>query len=183
MAVTWSEDEAEPAVQMAGEPSAADWRDLDPDLQATLQKARDWPSLTVAPVSSGDSEMSRGIVLALSNPVEQAGRTAGVTVWLEHDGPRRFSADDRLLLTALVGHLSVAIQRVQQFESTREASLTLQRAMLPPPGRFPASRSATNPRSRHWRSAATGTTCCPRRTPDRHHRRRLRRTRIWLPPR
>ena len=69
--------------------------------------------------------MSRGIVLALSNP-------ADVTVWLEHDGPRRFSADDRLLLTALVGHLSVAVQRVQQFESTREASLTLQRAMLPP---------------------------------------------------
>jgi PAS domain S-box-containing protein len=130
VAVTWSEGEAEPAVQMAGEPSGADWRDLDPGLQATLQKARDWPSLTVQPVSSGDSEMSRGIVLALSN---QAGsKQAGVTVWLEHDGPRRFSADDRLLLTALVGHLSVAVQRVQQFESTREASLTLQRAMLPP---------------------------------------------------
>jgi PAS domain S-box-containing protein len=130
VAVTWSDGEAEPSVQMAGEPPAADWRHLDPDLQATLRNARDWPSLTVQPVSSKDSEMSRGIVLALSN--QSGSNQAGVTVWLEHDGPRRFSADDRLLLTALVGHLSVAVQRVQQFESTREASLTLQRAMLPP---------------------------------------------------
>jgi PAS domain S-box-containing protein len=129
VAVTWSKSDAEPIVQMAGEPFAAGWQDLDSGLQATLQDARDWPSLTVQPVSEGTSDMPRGIVVALSNP--------GVTVWLEHDGPRQFSADDRLLLTALVGHLSVAIQHVQQFESTREASLTLQRAMLPPTRSLP----------------------------------------------
>ncbi|MEK0545976.1 SpoIIE family protein phosphatase, partial [Mycobacterium ulcerans] len=32
----------------------------------------------------------------------------------------------------LVGHLSLAIGHVRQFESARETSLTLQRAMLPP---------------------------------------------------
>ena len=35
-------------------------------------------------------------------------------------------------VTALVGHLSLAIQHVRQFEIDRETSLTLQRAMLPP---------------------------------------------------
>ena len=38
----------------------------------------------------------------------------------------------------LIGHLSLAMQHVRQFESARETSLTLQRAMLPtmqpPPG-------------------------------------------------
>jgi PAS domain S-box-containing protein len=125
VAVTWSKSGAEPAVQMAGEPFAEGWRDLDPGLQATLQDARDWPSLKVQPVAPATSDMPAGIVVALSD-------TAGVTVWLEHDGPRQFSADDRLLVTALVGHLSVAVQHAQQFELTREASLTLQRAMLPP---------------------------------------------------
>ncbi|MDT5105582.1 MAG: hypothetical protein QOI25_3095 [Mycobacterium sp.] len=130
VAVTWSKSGAEPAVQMAGEPFAAAWRDLDPRLQATLQDARGWPSLKVQPVAPEASDVPAGIVVALSE-------TAGVTVWLEHDGPRQFSADDRLLLTALVGHLSVAVQHVQQFELTREASLTLQRAMLPPTRSLP----------------------------------------------
>jgi PAS domain S-box-containing protein len=126
VAVSWPKGDGEPVVQMAGEPFAAGWRDLDPDLQATLQEARDWPSLTVRPVRSAEgSDMSRGILVALSE-------SAGVTVWLEHVVPRQFNDDDHLLLTALVGHLSVAIQHVQQFESTRQASLTLQRAMLPP---------------------------------------------------
>ena len=65
-----------------------------------------------------------------------AGDTAVV---LEHFRPRQLSADDRLLLTALVGHLGLAIQHVRQFEAAREASLTLQRAMLPttsPPAGF-----------------------------------------------
>jgi len=46
--------------------------------------------------------------------------------------------EDRLLVTVLTGHLSLAMQHVRQFESARETSLTLQRAMLPlvepPPG-------------------------------------------------
>jgi len=42
------------------------------------------------------------------------------------------SGEDRLLVTVLISHLSLAMQHVRQFESARETSLTLQRAMLPP---------------------------------------------------
>lgn len=51
---------------------------------------------------------------------------------LELNAPRWVSAEDRLLVTVLIGHLSLAMQHVRQFESARETSLTLQRAMLPP---------------------------------------------------
>jgi anti-sigma regulatory factor (Ser/Thr protein kinase) len=55
-----------------------------------------------------------------------------VALWLELRVPRWISAEDRLLVTVLVGHLSLAMQHVRQFESARETSLTLQRAMLTP---------------------------------------------------
>lgn len=45
---------------------------------------------------------------------------------------RWVSGEDRLLVTVLISHLSLAMQHVRQFESARETSLTLQRAMLPP---------------------------------------------------
>ena len=48
------------------------------------------------------------------------------------ESPRWVSSEDRLLVTVLIGHLSLAMQHVRQFESARETSLTLQRAMLPP---------------------------------------------------
>ena len=61
-----------------------------------------------------------------------------VVVCLEHRVPRRISDEDRHLVTALVGHLSLAMQHVRQFEIARETSLTLQRSLLPastlPPG-------------------------------------------------
>jgi anti-sigma regulatory factor (Ser/Thr protein kinase) len=53
-------------------------------------------------------------------------------LWLELKSPRWISSEDRLLVTVLIGHLSLAMQHVRQFESARETSLTLQRAMLPP---------------------------------------------------
>ena len=55
-----------------------------------------------------------------------------LALWLELRSPRWVSAEDRLLVTVLIGHLSLAMQHVRQFESARETSLTLQRAMLPP---------------------------------------------------
>jgi anti-sigma regulatory factor (Ser/Thr protein kinase) len=55
-----------------------------------------------------------------------------VALWLELLVPRWVSGEDRLLVTVLIGHLSLAMQHVRQFESARETSLTLQRAMLPP---------------------------------------------------
>lgn len=58
--------------------------------------------------------------------------TGDLALWLELGAPRWLSAEDRLLITVLIGHLSLAMQHVRQFESARETSLTLQRAMLPP---------------------------------------------------
>ncbi|MCZ8381442.1 SpoIIE family protein phosphatase [Mycobacterium sp. CPCC 205372] len=133
LTVTWRNGDEEPAVRAAGEPAGGQWSDLDPDLRTTLGQARQWPPLTIEPVLSPDgSDAACGIVAMLPG----AGDTAVV---LEHQRPRQISVDDRLLLTALVGHLGLAIQHVRQFETAREASLTLQRAMLPtssPPAGF-----------------------------------------------
>lgn len=133
VAVMWPNTSGDPAVQMAGEAGEQTWRDLDPALQTTLREARHWPALTVEMLAADhDPGMSRGILAVLSGPGDTA-------LWLEHPEPRRISADDRLLITALVGHLSLAVQHVRQFEVAREASLTLQRAMLPtmePPAGF-----------------------------------------------
>ncbi|MGA5466036.1 SpoIIE family protein phosphatase [Mycobacterium sp. NPDC050041] len=133
LTVTWLTADEEPAVRAAGEPAGTEWSDLDPALQVTLGEARQWPPLTIEPVlPPDDSDTACGIVAMLPG----AGDTAVV---LEHSRPRQISADDRLLLTALVGHLGLAIQHVRQFEAAREASLTLQRAMLPttsPPAGF-----------------------------------------------
>ncbi|MGZ4515845.1 MAG: ATP-binding SpoIIE family protein phosphatase, partial [Mycobacterium sp.] len=74
---------------------------------------------------------AQGLVAVLSGAGDLA-------LWLELRSPRWVSAEDRLLVTVLIGHLSLAMQHVRQFESARETSLTLQRALLPtmqpPPG-------------------------------------------------
>ena len=132
VAVMWPKNDTDPAIQSAGEPAESSWRDLDPQLRHTLSDARHWRPLTVQPVELADSPgRARGILTVLSGADD-------IALWLEHNAPRRIDAADRLLVRALVGHLSLAMQHVQQFEYAREASLTLQRAMLPtvqpPPG-------------------------------------------------
>jgi PAS domain S-box-containing protein len=123
--VMWPKNDGDPAIQTAGEPADTTWRDLDPRLREALSDARHWRPLTVQPVESADSPgRACGILTVLSG-------AGAVALWLEHNAPRRIDADDRLLVRALVGHLSLAMQHVQQFETAREASLTLQRAMLP----------------------------------------------------
>ncbi len=133
MAVIWPTGDGEPTIQVAGAPTESTWRELDPVLRATLESARHWLPLTVEPVGSAtDPGKSRGIVAALSG-------TGDVALWLEHSAARRISVEDRQLVTALIGHLSLAMQHVRQFESARETSLTLQHAMLPrtkPPAGF-----------------------------------------------
>jgi anti-sigma regulatory factor (Ser/Thr protein kinase) len=82
--------------------------------------------LTVQPIEWPDAPgASRGIVAVLTGGGD-------VALWLELRVPRRVSAEDRLLVTVLVGHLGLAIQHVRQFETARETSLTLQHAMLAP---------------------------------------------------
>ena len=123
-AVMWPAGEHDPTVHLAGTLSTSPWHDLDPPLRSSLEDARGWLPLTVEPVGwATEPDIAHGIVATLSRDT---------TLWLEFAQPRRVSVEDRQLVTALVGHLSLAIQHVRQFELARETSLTLQRSMLAP---------------------------------------------------
>src|SRR6185437_10685791 len=126
VAAVWPTEGAEPSIQVAGERVSSDWRHLDPALQEVFEQARRQLPLTVQPIESPDAPgHSSGVVAVLTGG-------GGVALWLELRAPRRLSAEDRLLITVLVGHLGLAIQHVRQFEAARETSLTLQHAMLAP---------------------------------------------------
>jgi PAS domain S-box-containing protein len=126
VAVSWPNGDGEPTVQVAGEPSESTWRELDPWLRHTFQDARHQLPLTAKIVERPDNPgKAQGLVAVLSG-------TGDLALWLELRSPRWVSAEDRLLVTVLIGHLSMAMQHVRQFETARETSLTLQRAMLPP---------------------------------------------------
>jgi PAS domain S-box-containing protein len=132
VAVMWPPGDGEPTVQVAGEPDESTWRGLDPWLRMTFEDARHQLPLTAKTVDRPDSPgKAQGLVAVLSG-------AGDVALWLQLRVPRWISAEDRLLVTVLVGHLSLAMQHVRQFESARETSMTLQRAMLPsvqpPPG-------------------------------------------------
>jgi PAS domain S-box-containing protein len=132
IAVSWPSSGGEPTVQVAGDPSESSWRTMDPWLQNTFQDARHQLPLTAKTVDKPENPgKAQGLVAVLSN-------TGDLALWLELRTPRWVSAEDRLLVTVLIGHLSLAMQHVRQFENARETSLTLQRAMLPtvepPPG-------------------------------------------------
>jgi PAS domain S-box-containing protein len=126
VAVSWPSGDGEPTVQAAGEPAESSWRSLDPWLRTTFQDARHQLPLTAKTVARPENPgKAQGLVAVLSG-------TGDLALWLELRSPRWVSAEDRLLVTVLIGHLSLAMQHVRQFESARETSLTLQRAMLPP---------------------------------------------------
>jgi PAS domain S-box-containing protein len=122
----WPTGEGEPTIQVADESGTLPWRSLDPALRQIFRQARHQLPLTVQPIEwPDDPGRARGIVAVLTGGGD-------VALWLELRVPRRVSAEDRLLVTVLVGHLGLAIQHVRQFESARETSLTLQHAMLAP---------------------------------------------------
>jgi PAS domain S-box-containing protein len=126
VAAVWPTDGPVPTVHVAGERAPSDWRHLDPTLREIFKQARRQLPLTVQPIESPDAPgQSSGIVAVLTGG-------GSVALWLELRVPRRISAEDRLLITVLVGHLGLAIQHVRQFEAARETSLTLQHAMLAP---------------------------------------------------
>jgi PAS domain S-box-containing protein len=125
MAVVWPMSGGEPTVHVAGDPAVSSWRELTDDWRRTFEDARDWLPLTVTPVGAAPSAgTTRGFVAMLTGARD-------VALCLEHATPRRISPEDRQLVGALVGHLSLAMQHVRQFETARETSLTLQRSMLP----------------------------------------------------
>ncbi|UUO01881.1 SpoIIE family protein phosphatase [Mycolicibacterium novocastrense] len=125
--VTWPQAEGEePTVRVAGEPAVSSWRGLGEDWRRTFEDARTWIPLTVTPVGAVPSAgTTRGFVAVLSGARD-------MVLCLEHNVPRMVSPEDRRLVSALVGHLSSALQHVRQFESARETSLTLQRSLLSP---------------------------------------------------
>ncbi len=95
-------------------------------LRNTFQDARHQLPLTAKIVEQPNQPgKAQGLVAVLSG-------TGDLALWLELGASRWVSAEDRLLVTVLIGHLSLAMQHVRQFESARETSLTLQRALLPP---------------------------------------------------
>jgi PAS domain S-box-containing protein len=126
VAAVWPTNGGEPMIQVAGDNATVPWRQLDPLLREIFQQARHQLPLTVRPIDSPDNPGEAGGIVAVL--------TGGgdVALWLELRVPRRVSAEDRLLVTVLVGHLGLAIQHVRQFETARETSLTLQHAMLAP---------------------------------------------------
>src|SRR6202048_853038 len=123
-AIVWSTGEHDPTVHLAGTSPAGQWDGLDQQLRRSLEDARSSLPLSVEPVGwATGTDTSHGIVATLSRDS---------TLWLEFAEPRRVSSEDRQLVTALVGHLSLAMQHVRQFELARDTSLTLQRSMLAP---------------------------------------------------
>ena len=126
VAVSWPNGDGQPTVQSAGEPVASTWGELDPWLRQTCQDARLQLPLTAKVAERPDNPgRAQGLIGLLSSAGDLA-------FWLELRSPRWVSAEDRLLVTVLIGHLSLAMQHVRQFEIARETSLTLQQAMLPP---------------------------------------------------
>ncbi|MDP9165235.1 MAG: SpoIIE family protein phosphatase, partial [Actinomycetota bacterium] len=121
----WSQAGADPSVRVAGAPIPTAWKDLDPLLREALESARGWRPLSVEAVDiSGGSRESTGMMTVLSAADD-------TVLWLEYAQPRITTDEDRILVAALIGHLSQAVQHVRQFETAREASLTLQRTMAP----------------------------------------------------
>jgi PAS domain S-box-containing protein len=136
VAVMWPPGEhsqGEPTVQIAGAPQQSTWRELDPWLRMIFEFARHQLPLTAKAVDGPESPgKAKGLVAVLSG-------AGDIVLWLELRVPRWVSGEDRLLATVLIGHLSLAMQHVRQFESARETAMTLQRAMLPtqrPPAGF-----------------------------------------------
>ncbi|WP_205875260.1 SpoIIE family protein phosphatase [Mycobacterium camsae] len=126
VAVMWPSGEGEPTVVTAGDPPESSWRAMDPLLCEIFQDSRHQLPLTAKTVECPDSPgRAQGLVAMLSG-------AGDVALWLELASPRWVSAEDKLLVTMLIGHLSLAIQHVRQFEAARVTSMTLQRAMLPP---------------------------------------------------
>jgi PAS domain S-box-containing protein len=125
VATMWQKPGADPVVQVAGSKGTVVWRDLEPRVREAISGARGRPQLTVEPVATDDgSGRSAGMVTVLSAAVDDV-------LWFEYPEPRVTSEEDRILVAALIGHLSAAVQHVRQFETAREASLTLQRTMMP----------------------------------------------------
>ncbi|MFD0745369.1 SpoIIE family protein phosphatase [Phytohabitans flavus] len=109
----------EPAVTVSG-PEVAGWGELATERRTALAALRDGPTLTAVPVEGS----AAGITL------EHPDGT--LALWLDLGPGRPFTADDRLLLSLLAGHLAQGLARAQQIGQQRETAIALQRSILGP---------------------------------------------------
>jgi PAS domain S-box-containing protein len=124
---------AEPSLVSAG--GRVSWRQLPAGLRKSISALRRQPLLTPASGGAGD------VGIAVDHP------DGLLTVWIEVDPARPFTAGDRALLALLCGYLGQALQRVHQADQQRETALALQRAILGPsrlPGGFAARYEPAN---------------------------------------
>jgi PAS domain S-box-containing protein len=115
LAVVFAADDEEPAVTTLGEPR--EWTGLEALLRTELLGLRDGAPLVV--------REGLGVGVALDHPLGL------VVLWLDLDR-RTFTAQDRLLLSVLAGHLTQGLRRAHQIDEQRETALALQRAILGP---------------------------------------------------
>lgn len=106
-----------------------------------------------------------GVHSLMSVPLQARGTTLGVAVFTRFRRPYPFTHDDVLLAEEVTARAAVCIDNARRYSREREATLTLQRSLLPrwlPPTAAVEAASATcRPPARE--SAATGSTSsrCP----------------------
>ena len=100
----------------------ADWDLLPPGQQAVLTRLGEGPFL--APAT--DAAYPGGVGVGLEHP------QGPMALWLDTGSRRRFTDQDRTLLSLLAGHLAQGLARAYQFDQERETALALQRAILGP---------------------------------------------------
>ncbi|MFF0543898.1 SpoIIE family protein phosphatase [Nocardia thailandica] len=138
----WASRTARPDLYGAGEQATVDGViSLDDDVRELLERARRQPARGLVAVSGSQPlpEESPESTASAEAVVSPLGETRDAALWLRFATPRVVTAADWMLLSLLIGHLSVALQRARNFDQARATSLTLQRAMLGPielPPRF-----------------------------------------------
>jgi PAS domain S-box-containing protein len=64
-------------------------------------------------------------------PIKARGTILGEAVFVRHDNPAPFSADDLLLVEELVGRAALSLDNARRYRRERAAALALQRELLP----------------------------------------------------
>ncbi|HET9380830.1 MAG TPA: SpoIIE family protein phosphatase [Streptomyces sp.] len=95
------------------------WQELPAGRRETLIALREHPPLT--PVCG-----PTGTGITVEHP------DGPMVLWLDLGAGRPFTAEDRLLLSLLAGHLAQGLVRAHQIDQQRETAIALQRAILGP---------------------------------------------------
>jgi PAS domain S-box-containing protein len=91
--------------------------------------------LGVAEWAAADAEraasiVQHGVKSMMLVPVRARGATLGVAVFVRHQDPEPFAADDLLLAEEIVGRAAVCIDNARRYTREHDAVLTLQRSLL-----------------------------------------------------